>query len=119
MRTAPTLVLDIAVVLVFAAVGRRNHAEADAALGVLTTAWPFLAGMAIGWLLAHVALRRAPGSVHGGIPVWLAAVAGGMLLRAATGEGTAPSFILVATLFLGACLIGWRLLVARFMARPA
>ena len=110
------LALDAALICLFAAIGRRSHGEASALLGVAATAWPFLAGMAAGWLVWLGAFHRAPLSVRDGIPVWLAAVALGMALRALTGAGTAFSFIVVATLFLGVALLGWRA-VAAFAAR--
>ena len=108
MRTATGLALDSALIALFAAIGRRNHAESGALADVLTTAWPFLAGMAAGWLISVLIFRRVPLRVREGVPVWLSAVALGMLLRGATGEGTAFSFIIVATLFLGAAILGWR-----------
>lgn len=52
----------------------------------------------------------------GGAIVWVCTVAGGMLLRAATGAGTAFSFIIVASLVTGALVLGWRA-VARFRGR--
>jgi Protein of unknown function (DUF3054) len=117
VRITTGLALDAALICLFAAIGRRNHGETGALLGVATTAWPFLAGMAAGWLVLLLALRRAPLSVRDGVPVWLAAVAIGMVLRSLTDAGTAWSFILVATLFLGAGLLGWRALAA-LTARP-
>jgi hypothetical protein len=51
-----------------------------------------------------------------GIGLWIATVAAGMLLRAASGQGTALSFVVVATLVLGIFLIGWRA-IAAFAAR--
>lgn len=108
MRNVVGLVLDSALICLFATVGRRNHGETSALLGVVTTAWPFLAGMATGWLVWLLTLRRAPLSVRDGIAVWVCAVAIGMLLRAATQAGTAVSFVGVATLVLGVLLLGWR-----------
>jgi hypothetical protein len=115
-RTVRAVVLDVLVVLVFAAVGRRSHGESSAAVGVLGTAWPFLTGIAVGWLVSLLALRVVPLTVRHGIPVWLSTVAVGMLLRVATGSGTAFSFIVVATVFLGVFLLGWRA-VAGLLAR--
>ena len=46
------------------------------------------------------------------MPVWLVTVAGGMLLRALSEQGTAVPFIIVATLTLLALLVGWRLVAA-------
>jgi hypothetical protein len=101
-------VLDAVAVLVFAAVGRRSHAESDAVTGVLVTAWPFLAGLLATWAGFVAVHRRAPLTALEAVPIWLPMVAIGMLLRQLTGKGTAPSFIVVATLVLGAFMLGWR-----------
>ena len=47
-----------------------------------------------------------------GLGIWAATVIGGMLLRAASGQGTAPAFIIVATLTLLVLLVGWRVIAA-------
>ncbi|MEP7034702.1 MAG: DUF3054 domain-containing protein [Actinomycetota bacterium] len=117
MRIAAGLALDCALIVLFAAIGRRNHAETGAVVDILRTAWPFLAGMAAGWLFCLLVLRQVPLQLRGGVPVWLSAVALGMVLRNLTGEGTALAFIIVATLFLGAGLLGWRGVVARLASR--
>lgn len=119
MRIALSLVLDATLICLFAAIGRSSHGETGALLGVVTTAWPFLAGMTAGWLIFLLAFRRVPLQVRDGIPIWLCAVAIGMVLRSVTDAGTAPSFIVVATLFLGAALLGWRAVVALTIRRPA
>jgi hypothetical protein len=106
------LVLDAALIFLFAAIGRHSHAETGALLGVVTTAWPFLAGMAAGWLVSLLAFRRVPLEVRDGIHVWVCTVAIGMVLRSATHAGTAFLFIVVATLVLGVMLLGWRGLAA-------
>lgn len=103
--------LDALIVLVFAAAGRASHDEGSPVLGVLQTAWPFLAGVAVGWVVTFLVARRPPVNLRTGWPVWVSAVAVGMVLRHLTGRGTAPAFIVVATLFLGLFLLGWRLLV--------
>jgi len=102
------LVLDVAVVLLFAGLGRSTH-SLDAA-GILGTAWPFLTGLLLGWALWRV--PRAPFAVWpGGVALWLTTVAVGMALRALVGEGTAPSFVLVTLGVLGAFLLLPRTLV--------
>jgi hypothetical protein len=108
VRIAAGLALDTVLVVLFAAIGRRNHAETGALTAILTTAWPFLAGMAAGWLISLLIFRRVPLQVREGVTVVIAAVALGMLLRGARGEGTALAFIIVTTLFLGATMLGWR-----------
>ncbi|GMA19742.1 DUF3054 domain-containing protein [Arsenicicoccus piscis] len=112
MTRARALLLDVVLVLVFAAIGRRSHDESGALVGVLVTAWPFLVGLLVGWV-ATLALRRAPESVVGGVPVWLGAAWVGMAVRALSGGGTAWSFLLVATITLGVLLMVPRLVVAQ------
>lgn len=82
-------------------------------IGALGTAWPFLLGLAAGWALVRWRSGRWPLTVGNGIPVWVCTLVVGMLLRAATGQGTALSFILVAATVLAAFLIGSRWLLAR------
>lgn len=114
MRRSPAVaaLLDVALLLLFAAIGRRSHAEADALTGVFTTAWPFLAGAAIGWVVVAASHRRIPWSVRDGVVVWVATIVGGMSLRAVTGAGVAVSFIVVASLVTAIFLLGWRLVAA-------
>lgn len=106
---------DIACVLVFVAAGRRNHSGGITLAGVTETAWPFLVGLSVGWLLSRG--WRQPAALNPtGITVWLSAIVAGMSLRAGVGEGIALSFIVVATLVTGALLLGWRAL-ATFAGR--
>ena len=109
------VVLDVASVLVFVVIGRASHNHGESVRGVASTAWPFLAGLAAGWLVAR-AWRRPMALVPSGIAVWLSTVAVGMVLRVVAGQGTAVSFIIVALCFLGLFLLGWRLL-ARIFSR--
>lgn len=102
-------VVDVACVVVFVAIGRANHGEADSASGFLETAWPFLLALVIGWVVVR-AWRRPTGVVPVGLGVWVVTVAGGMVLRALSGQGTAFAFVIVATVFLGVTLLGWRAL---------
>ena len=120
VRTAVVaFVVDVGLVLLFAAVGRRSHAESGAVVGLLRTAWPFLAGLVLGWAAAVGWRRTTPLRVRDAVPVWVLTVAGGMLLRAATGAGTAPSFVVVATVVLGVFLLGWRALATLARRRSA
>lgn len=91
---------------------------------VLTIAWPF----ALAAALAHVALAARGRPAHRvwpeGVAVLGATYALGMLLRALSGRGLAPGFLVVAALFLTTTMLGWRV-VARFLgsrrssSRPA
>lgn len=118
-RAATTAaLLDAVVIVLFAVIGRSSHAEDVTVAGVVTTAWPFLAGAGLGWLAARA--WRAPMRVRwSGITVWLGALAGGMALRVIAGQGTAISFVVVAGAFLGLFLLGWRgLVVLARRSRP-
>lgn len=99
---------DVACVLVFCAVGRRSHAEGITVSGLAETAWPFVTGTAVGWLLAR-GWHRPTALSPTGLIVWVATVAVGMALRKLSGQGVAVSFIVVASTVTALLLLGWRL----------
>ncbi len=105
--------LDIVLVLVFVAFGRLSHDEGITLSGTLGTAWPFLVGLALGWLVTR-AWRAPLGIVRPGVLLWASAVVVGMLLRVVSSQGIALPFVIVATLTLGLFLVGWRALAAGF-----
>ncbi|KQV07376.1 DUF3054 domain-containing protein [Leifsonia sp. Root112D2] len=117
-RVVWALVLDVVLVLVFAIIGRASHTESLDVVGVLATFWPFLAGLAIGWL-ASQAWRRPFGIALPGISIWLITVIGGMLFRVISGQGTALAFVIVATVVLGILLVGWRAVAVAITRRRA
>jgi peptidoglycan/LPS O-acetylase OafA/YrhL len=98
------LVVDLLLVSAFAVVGRLSHYGSLSAGGWWTTAWPFLAGALLAWAALGVT-RRPPAAVTSGVVVWIGALVSGMVLRQASGQGTATSFVVVATLVLGALLM--------------
>jgi hypothetical protein len=106
--------VDVAAVLLFVVLGRRSHDEGSAVVGTLTTAWPFVAGVGLGWAVRAGLARGsadsgwAGTSVRTGAVVLAGAVVGGMALRRLTGGGTPTSFVLVASSFLALFLLGWR-----------
>jgi peptidoglycan/LPS O-acetylase OafA/YrhL len=101
--------IDVACVLAFCAVGRRSHDEGLNVAGIATTAWPFLSGTALGWLLSQ-AWRRPSAVYPTGVVVWLSTVVVGIVLRKATSVGAAASFIVVASSVTALLLLGWRAL---------
>ena len=115
-NSALAALADIVGVLVFCAVGRRSHAEGLTLTGVAETAWPFLAGTAVGWLLSR-GWRRPTAIVPTGAVVWVCTVAVGMLLRRTTSAGVAFSFLVVASAATAVLLLGWRLLAAGIRRR--
>ena len=109
------VILDCCCVLVFVIIGRASHTKGESLGGIASTAWPFLAGLAGGWLatagLAGQRAWRQPFRLWpAGVGAWLGAVVLGMVFRVASGQGTAPAFVGVALAFLGLFLLGWRLL---------
>jgi FtsH-binding integral membrane protein len=106
-RRAPfAALLDAGFIALFVAIGRRNHDEEATVTGYLGTLWPFLVALLLGW----TALRawRTPTTVRTGVTLWPIVVVVGMLLRRLAGDGTALAFVIVATVFLGLTLVGWR-----------
>lgn len=109
--------IDVVLVVVFAMIGRASHAEQLTAAGVWQTAWPFLAGLALGWLVTRP--WRAPfAPVRTGIGLWAMTVVGGMLLRGVSDQGTAVAFVVVASIVLLLFLVGWRA-IATLVTRRA
>lgn len=113
---AAALAVDAVSVLVFATVGRRSHAEGLTVAGVAATAWPFLTGTALGWLVIR-GWRRPTAVVPTGLAVCVATVVVGMALRKATGQGTAVSFVVVASTATATLLLGWRGIAAALARR--
>lgn len=112
VKALPALVVDVVAIVVFAILGRSSHAEQNTLLGVLGTAWPFLAGALVGHLLCRV-LAPLRGDAVGwrpGLVVWASTLVAGMLLRIASGDTAAWPFVIVATIVLAAFLLGWRLI---------
>lgn len=107
--------LDVVLVVVFAAIGRANHGE-DPIGGLLTTAWPFLVGVVVGWLVQG-AWRDPLPPVRTGLGVWGATLVVGMLLRTLSGQGIAIPFVIVAAIVLFVLLVGWRALALLLVTR--
>jgi hypothetical protein len=117
-QRATAAALDICCVLIFVIIGLASHAKGETIAGIASTSWPFLAGLGLGWLACR-AWRRPGGLVPAGIGAWLCTVVFGMVLRVVSGQGTAVSFIIVALLFLGLFLLGWRMVWRLFARRAA
>ncbi|ABK69705.1 DUF3054 domain-containing protein [Mycolicibacterium smegmatis] len=105
--SARALLADLVCVVVFCTIGRRSHAEGITVAGVAETAWPFLVGTLVGWVVSR-GWQRPTSLAPTGIAVWACTIVVGMLLRKLTSAGTAVSFIVVASLVTAALLLGWR-----------
>ena len=109
-RRVVAFAIDVAAVLLFVVAGRDSHDEDSGVGELLTIAAPFLVGLIVAWI-ASPNLRNRPLSLRAGFDCWVSTVAIGMLLRRyAWHRGTAPSFVIVATLVLAVLLLGWRMI---------
>ena len=103
------LSLDIFSVLLFVAVGRRNHNESAGISGVIEVALPFLIALVCSWVVSRA--WKKPDATKNGVVIWLVTVVLGLLLRNLIFDrGTATPFIIVATVVLGVLLVGRRLI---------
>lgn len=116
MQRLGWLGVDVLCVLVFCAVGRRSHDEGLNLSGIATTAWPFLAGTVLGWLVSR-GWRRPTAVAPTGVVIWLCTVVIGMALRKASSAGVAASFVVVAASVTVLLLLGWRAAVGLALRR--
>lgn len=110
--------LDLASVVLFVVLGRRNHEGAATLAGTLEVAAPFLLALVAGW--ASVQAWRRPADLRTGLVVWAVTLGLGMVLRNMLFDrGTAGSFVLVAAGFLALTMLGWRLVAGLLLRRRA
>ena len=113
-----TAVVDVVAVVVFVAIGRRNHNEGTALSGIIGVAAPFLIALGISW----IGLRtwREPFNQASFIATWVITVFVGLLLRRVVFDrGIATPFIIVATITLGVLLAVGRLLSQKLNAKTS
>lgn len=117
MLSAVFLVVDLMLVIMFAALGNRSHETGLSPGDIVTTAAPFMLGLLMATLITPFA-RRPSRLWPDGLVVVLLTVGLGMALRVGLGSGgTQLSFILVATGVIGVLLLGRRLVTG--LVRPA
>ena len=87
-------------------------------VGVAATAWPFLTGTLLGWVLSR-GWRRPTAVAPTGVTVWVCTVAVGMLLRKVSSAGVAVSFVAVASTVTALLLLGWRAALLPVLRRRA
>jgi Protein of unknown function (DUF3054) len=112
-RALIALFADVVCVIVFCTIGRRSHAEGLTVAGIAQTAWPFLGGTGVGWLLIG-GWRRPFTVIPVGVVVWACTVVVGMVLRKVTSAGVSASFVVVASVSTAVLLLGWRAAAALF-----
>ena len=103
---------DALCILLMVVIGTRNHKTDTGISGILFVAAPFWIAMS----LTHLAplLQRKNRQDPNPYMVWGYTVIMGMLLRNMVfNRGTAAAFVIVATVFLGITMFGWRAVIAR------
>jgi hypothetical protein len=111
-RVALAGLADVLAIVVFVAIGRRNHDEGTTISGIVGVAAPFLIALVAGWIAARAWAR--PMQVEAAFIIWPVTVALGLVLRNFVFDrGTALPFIIVATAVTGVFLVGWRMVAAR------
>lgn len=111
-------IVDVVAVVVFVAIGRRNHDEGTALSGIIGVAAPFLIALGISW----IGLRtwREPFNRASLVATWVITVVIGLLLRRIVFDrGIATAFIIVATITLGVLLSLGRLLSRKLSAKTS
>lgn len=107
---------DLLVLLVFVLVGRSSHQEAESAAGVVRVAAPFVvAWFVVGAILGAFGRRGSAATTaprrllaRTGLS-WLVACPAALGLRAlGEGHGIPPAFGIIAFVFNGVLLLGWR-----------
>jgi hypothetical protein len=103
---------DALCVLALVIIGTRNHDTDTGVGGVLYVATPFWIALLVGWLVTRA--HRSSNGTATGVYVWMITVALGMVLRNLVFDrGTAAAFIVVASVFLGISMNGWRIISTR------
>src|SRR5699024_10988478 len=101
------LAADVVCVLAFVVIGKIDHDTGTAVAAVAGIAWPFVAGLLLGWgvtLSWRNPFRIWPVRAF----VCAITVAGGMTMRLFAGENEPCSFFTVTALFSAATMLGWR-----------
>jgi hypothetical protein len=114
------VVADLLCVLALAVGGKNSHDEAGSLWLVLVIAWPYALAAVLAHLWLTVRGRQASRVWPDGAVVLVVTYVLGMALRAVSGRGLDPAFLVVAGAFLTLTMLGWRVgwrLVERRVAR--
>jgi len=79
----------------------------EGAEGFLASAWPYLAGLLLAWLVARA--WRAPRALAWtGIRVWIITAAVALVLRSIVYEPVESGYAILSAVAVGVFLLGWR-----------
>lgn len=110
-------ILDGLAVVSFVLLGRESHGLANEWGETLRVATPFLVAFGLGVVVTRA--WRSPSRISTGLALgFVTAVVGLVLRRVAFADGTATPFVIVATAWLVATMVGWRM-VAQIAERTS
>ncbi len=113
-RLSIAVAIDAALIIVFAAIGRRTHDGGSGVGYVLEIASPFLIGYVL--TAAICRLDRGPFDARRAARVAILTAVFGLALRSlAFDRGIAPAFMTVALITITVLLVGWRLVASHFV----
>ena len=105
-------VADLAVLVLFVAIGRRSHNGPSGIGWFLRVLWPFASGLAIGYVAAT--LLRAPLEWRRVVITWAITIVVAESLRLSVQDRPwKPALLVVAALFIGVSMAAWRFVAAR------
>lgn len=107
---ALALVIDVLIVAFFAVYGRSSHGMNMDFAEVWRVAWPFLASLAVAWVISRV-WKRPFAPLRSGLPVTIITVMTGMTLRYSVAQPDTPVqwvFVGITTALFAVLFIGWR-----------
>ncbi|WP_432557726.1 DUF3054 domain-containing protein [Granulicoccus sp. GXG6511] len=108
MKVVLGFLVDVWLVLTFVTLSRLSHNQVIDAAGVLGTAWPFLVGLVLGWLITRS--WRTTLTFPAALGVFVCTLALGIAFRHITFTGAQPSFVAMAFSVLSVLVMGWRLI---------
>lgn len=104
---------DLILLAIFALTGRLSHRLEISFAGMFETAWPFVVGLVLAWILFRV--YRDPASLGKGVLVWLTTAVVGLLLRHIfISSVTSILFVIISIITTGVMLLIWRFVVFGF-----
>lgn len=108
IRAALPIVVDAAIVVTFATVGMFNHDSKPSLLTLVAILWPFVVGLAAGWIGAIWNGLRGLRVWPGGLLIVAVTYGLGMAFRSLSGRGLETGFLVFSAGFFVVTMLGWR-----------
>ena len=117
MKVVLGFLVDVWLVLGFVTLSRMSHNQVIDVAGVFGTAWPFLVGLVLGWLITRS--WRTTLRLTAALGVFVCTLTLGIACRRLTFTGAQPAFVAMAFSVLSVLLMGWRLIAYLEVRRRA